>query len=419
MMFLSVPRCLNWTRLGVSQVLIGLVLISLYFSSALSNLFEFTAVILVATSKALRGRVRDFILSPLAKWYGLFLLVLILGAVNGILRGNSDLGEMWGWRKVLLLPLGAALFMGEEAAKRRLAMGFVAVSIVFALWSNINFLIGLNPVVAKNYAVQGILFTVAVLFCIEFFSESKSTKVKVVGIVTAGLLTVSVFYLTSGRSGYLAWLVGVPLCLLLQSLSGSATRKIAISSAALVIGLMFVYSSQTGRAAVLSGLAEIQVTQSQERVSRLETNAEAQQLSTRMGDRYNMWGKTVEMLPSYGFAGAGLAGFARVYDHHWKPVDDINWQGLGDPHNQYLKIAVELGVPGLLVFLALLLVLIRSGLRQRFLRGVGVGVLFIWCSTSFFSSHFTTFHEGHFIWLFLGIFIAPNIDSYKSAASRN
>jgi O-antigen ligase len=138
-----------------------------------------------------------------------------------------------------------------------------------------------------------------------------------------------------------------------------------------------------------------------------------------MGDRYNMWGKTVEMLPSYGLAGAGLAGFARVYDLHWKPVDDINWQGLGDPHNQYLKIAVELGVPGLLVFLALLLVLIRSGLRQRSLRGVGVSVLFIWCSTSFFSSHFTTFHEGHFIWLFLGIFIASNIESYKSAASRN
>ncbi len=252
MMLLSVPRYLNWTRLGVSQVLIGLVLVSLYFSPALSNLFEFTAVILVATSKVLRGRVRDFILSPLAKWYGLFLLVLILGAVNGLLRGNSDLGEMWGWRKVLLLPIGAALFMGEEAAKRRLAVGFVAVSIVFALWSNINFLIGLNPVVAKNYAVQGIFFTVAVLFCIEFFRESRSTKVKVIWITAAGLLTVSVFYLTSGRSGYLSWLVGVTLCLLLQSLPGSATRKIAISSAALVIGLMFVYSSQMGRAAVFS-----------------------------------------------------------------------------------------------------------------------------------------------------------------------
>ena len=118
-MVLSLPKHLKWTRLGIGQVLIGLTFISLYFSPALSNLFEFIAVILVASSNALRGRVRDFILSPLAKWYGLFLLVLILGAVNGILRGNSDLSEMWGWRKVLLLPLGAALFMGEEVAKRK------------------------------------------------------------------------------------------------------------------------------------------------------------------------------------------------------------------------------------------------------------------------------------------------------------
>ena len=418
-MLLRLPKCTNWTRLGLCQVLIGLVFVSLYFSPALSNLFEFTAVTLVATSEALRERVRVFILSPLGKWYGLFLLVLILGAANGMLRGNSDFGEMWGWRKVLLLPLGAAIFMGEELAKRRLALGFLVVSIVFAFWSNINFLVGLNPVVTKNYALQGMFFTVALLFCIEFFSESRSTKVKVVLITAASLLTVSVFYLTSGRSGYLAWLVGVPICLLLQSLLESASRKIVISLAALGLGLVFVYSSQTGRAAVAAGLGEIRVTQSQDRGARLEINAEAQQLSTRMGDRYNMWVKTVEMLPTYGLVGAGLAGFSRVYDHHWKPVDDIKWQGLGDPHNQYLKVAVELGVPGLVIFLAFLLVLVRSGLSQKSLRGVGIGVLSIWCLTSLFSSHFTTFHEGHFIWLFLGVFIASNADSYKNLAPRN
>jgi O-antigen ligase len=373
----------------------------------------------VATSEALRERVRVFILSPLGKWYGLFLLVLILGAANGMLRGNSDFGEMWGWRKVLLLPLGAAIFMGEELAKRRLALGFLVVSIVFAFWSNINFLVGLNPVVTKNYALQGMFFTVALLFCIEFFSESRSKKVKVVLITAASLLTVSVFYLTSGRSGYLAWLVGVPICLLLQSLLESASRKIVISLAALGLGLVFVYSSQTGRAAVAAGLGEIRVTQSQDRGARLETNAEAQQLSTRMGDRYNMWVKTVEMLPTYGLVGAGLAGFSRVYDHHWKPVDDIKWQGLGDPHNQYLKVAVELGVLGLVIFLAFLLVLVRSGLSQKSLRGVGIGVLSIWCLTSLFSSHFTTFHEGHFIWLFFGVFIASNTDVYKNLVSRN
>ncbi len=418
-MLMRLPKYTNWTRLGLCQALIGLVFVSLYFSPALSNLFEFTAVTLVATSKALRGRVRVFILSPLGKWYGLFLLVLILGAANGMLRGNSDFGEMWGWRKVLLLPLGAAIFMGEEVAKRRLALGFLVVSILFALWSNINFLIGLNPVVTKNYALQGMFFTVAVLFCIEFFSEGRSTKAKFILITAVSLLTISVFYLTSGRSGYLAWLVGVPICLLLRSLLESASRKIVISLTALGLGLIFVYSSQTGRAAVASGLGEIRVTQSQDRGTRLETNAEAQQLSTRMGDRYNMWAKTVEMLPNYGLVGGGLAGFARVYDHHWKPVDDIKWQGLGDPHNQYLKIAVELGVPGLLFFLAFLLALVKSGLSQKSLRGVGIGVLAIWCSTSLFSSHFTTFHEGHFIWLFLGVFIASNTDISKNLVSRN
>ena len=46
MMLSSLPKYLNWTRLGVSQTLIGLVFVSLYFSPALANLFELTVVII-------------------------------------------------------------------------------------------------------------------------------------------------------------------------------------------------------------------------------------------------------------------------------------------------------------------------------------------------------------------------------------
>jgi O-antigen ligase len=388
---LSLPKHLKWTRLGIGQVLIGLTFISLYFSPALSNLFEFIAVILVASSNALRGRVRDFILSPLAKWYGLFLLVLILGAVNGILRGNSDLSEMWGWRKVLLLPLGATLFMGQEVAKRRLAKGFVAVSIAFALWSNINFLIGLNPVVAKNYAVQGMFYTVTVLFCIAFYFSARSFRIKSALLLAAGLLTFSVFYLTTGRSGYLAWLVIVPVAIFLAS-RYSITTRIVVSFCVFILGIGFFLISSNAKNSVLVGISEIK-------------HANSQQIPTRMGDRVIMWQKTLEIAPKYALLGAGLAGFSRAFDDRWKPSDAVGWQGLSDPHNQYLKIAIELGVPGLLVFLLFIGRVIKASLNEAGLQRLNVSVLFGWCATSFFSAHFTTFHEGHFIWLFVGVFL--------------
>jgi O-antigen ligase len=411
---LSLTKNLEWTRLGVCQVLVGLVFVSLYFSPALSNLFEIVAFLLVATSKPLRGRVRDFISSPLAKYYGFFLLVLILGASNGMLRGNSDLSEMWGWRKILLLPLGAAIFMGEDSAKRYLALGFLMVSVLFAFWANVNAYLGLDPVVAKNYAIQGMFFTVAILFCIEFYFVSTTFKVKLALTAAVGLLTVSVFFLTSGRSGYLAWLVGIPVCLMVLRLPVNLLSKLIIVKVAVSFGVVLLLSSHLARTTVVSGIDEAQVIQLREKHSQPETNAEPQQLSTRMGDRYDMWVKTIEILPNYMFIGAGLASFARVYDRHWKPVNVKNWQGLGDPHNQYLKIVVELGALGLIGFVAFLLAVINTGLKQQFLRGAAVAAPIIWCFTSLFSSHFTTFHEGHFIWLFLGVFLASNTDIYKT-----
>jgi len=389
---LSLPKHLKWTRLGIGQVLIGLTFISLYFSPALSNLFEFIAVILVASSNALRGRVRDFILSPLAKWYGLFLLVLILGAVNGILRGNSDLSEMWGWRKVLLLPLGAALFMGEEVAKRRLAIGFVVVSVVFALWSNINFLIGLNPVVAKNYAVQGMFFTAAVLSCIQCFLSSNSLKVRTILFFAIGLLTIPVFFYTSGRSGCLAWIIGVTAAVFLARIQWTS-MKLVPGVFAFGVGISFLLLSDNATQSISSGIDEMK-------------NSSVQIEQTRMGDRVIMWEKTLQMAPKYVFLGAGLAGFSRAFDDNWKLNDGIEWRGLSDPHNQYLKIMIELGLPGLVVFLLFLSKIISSALALGRSQRIGLGVLFAWCATSFFSAHFTTFHEGHFIWLFVGIFLS-------------
>ena len=375
----------------MGQGLIGLVFVSLYFSPALSNLFEFATFALVAMSKPLRLRLRSFILSPLAKWYALFLLALLLGAANGLIRGNSDLGEMWGWRKVLLLPLGAVLFIDEEVAKRRLALGFVVVSILFALWSNIYFLIGLNPVVAKNYAVQGMFFSVAVLFCVEFYVSAGSLKVKIALIFAFGLLTLSVFHLTTGRSGYLAWLVIAPVGVFLASRYGIGI-KIFASICFFVVGVGFFLISSNAKNSVSVGVNEIR-------------QVDSQQHATRMGDRVIMWQKTVELLPRYALLGAGLAAFGRAFDERWKPGDAVGWQGLSDPHNQYLKIAIELGLPGLLVFLFFIGKTIKASLAEVGLRRLSVSVLLAWCATSFFSAHFTTFHEGHFIWLFIGVFL--------------
>jgi hypothetical protein len=44
---------------------------------------------------------------------------------------------------------------------------------------------------------------------------------------------------------------------------------------------------------------------------------------------------------------------------------------------------------------------------------LGIGVLLAWCATSLFSSHFSTFTEGRFIYIWLGIMLASESNKMK------
>ena len=230
------------------------------------------------------------------------------------------------------------------------------------------------------------------LFCIQFFPLSSSLKVKTIVFFAIGLLTIPVFFFTTGRSGLLAWIIGVSTAVFLARVKWTWTRLVS-GVFAFCVGISLLLLSDNATQSVLSGMNEIK-------------SSSVQIESTRMGDRVIMWERTLEMAPKYVFFGAGLAGFGRAFDDNWKPDDGIEWYGLSDPHNQYLKFMIELGIPGLVVFLLFLSKIIFSTLALGRSQRIGLGVLFAWCATSFFSAHFTTFHEGHFIWLFVGIFLS-------------
>ena len=77
-----------------------------------------------------------------------------------------------------------------------------------------------------------------------------------------------------------------------------------------------------------------------------------------------------------------------------------------DPHNQYLKIMVEQGLIGFVAFLGVIFSAFVARNASQPYRLVGLAVLLSWCATSLANSHFSTFHEGHFIWFWLGAMLA-------------
>ena len=110
------------------------------------------------------------------------------------------------------------------------------------------------------------------------------------------------------------------------------------------------------------------------------------------------------MVPEFWLFGTGVTGFGKAYAAQVSDQAGPLAMLTNDPHNQYLRIFLEQGFVGLLIFLALLVTIARTGLKSQSGR-LGVCVLIGWCATSLFSAHFTTFAEGRFIWIWLGVFI--------------
>jgi len=128
--------------------------------------------------------------------------------------------------------------------------------------------------------------------------------------------------------------------------------------------------------------------------------------------RMVIWKHTIELIQDRPLLGFGTGSFEAAYSQKIK--DNPEWEKniLHDPHNQFLKIWAEMGIFGLMVFLSMLTSSLFQKSSKMYLH-LGIGVLLAWCATSLFSSHFSTFTEGRFIYIWLGIMLASESNRIK------
>jgi O-antigen ligase len=131
---------------------------------------------------------------------------------------------------------------------------------------------------------------------------------------------------------------------------------------------------------------------------------------TSLGIRVMFYRTTLELIREQPVFGYGSGSFAREYAAAIAGKGYTGWRAIptADPHNQYLFVAVQLGVVGLLAFLAVIVTGFRAARASPY-GWIAGGALAIWCVTSLFSSHFRTFPEGHLIGFFLGALLAAPV----------
>jgi len=264
------------------------------------------------------------------------------------------------------------------------------------------------------------MFSVATFACLVLlrFSVFSDTYANWLLKLSALLLTLNIIFVTPGRSGYLAFVV---LIMVFISFGVQKKLKIIMFVLAPLIILSLLLASPVARDRLFKGIDEIQ-------------SYEQSPEFTSIGIRIVMWKNTVQLLKKFEHpvVGYGTSGFETAYKKQvgWQgePVGindnkrndrkrrrQVGWQGepVGDPHNQYLRILVEYGFIGLILFFLFIFSLFKQNIRGPFYI-LGIGVLIAWCATSMFSAHFTTFAEGRFLMIWCSALLSVNTIEQKN-----
>jgi O-antigen ligase len=381
----------------VARLLLVAVMVALFFSPPITVLLELSLFGLMLSTAALRARLWRAVRHPAGT-----LALAFWGVVSlGLLYTEGPPGEsfnIWlSWRRVVLLVAALALF-DEAAAKRRLVWTFVAVAAACAAASYAAVLLDFTwykyepGITVRNHATQGMFFTVAAFASILLMKAESGPGVRAALGVAALLLITNAVFVTPGRSGYVVVAV-LAAALVWAWPSAAPVKRLAWASAATLLALVVLASSPVVRDRMTQGIDEAL------------TYRQAQEM-TSIGLRVAFLRNTLGLVAERPLVGYGTGSFETAYGRHVEGRPGMEGLPTHDPHNQFLKIAAEHGLLGLGVFLALLAVLFRQRGAPPPYRLLALGVLAAWCATSHFNSHFSTFAEGRFIWLWVGACLA-------------
>ena len=385
-------KATQWITVGLT--------VALFFSAPAVNLFEALLILSVISSKILRNRLIETLQSPLCIFALLFYAAIIVAATYSIAPPKEAWGMVSGWRKIIILPFAYAAVSSKES-KELLIKVFLVTSTACLTWSFLSytfpdtfFYTNLPGIIIKNHATQGIFFGIAVLIAMIF--ANRITSLPAYKLLLYGFIALTLFNIatiTIGRSGYVAVTILVFSAAIYQIQHLSTVKKLIVIGLVAILTIGIFMSFQTSRDRISLGIQEF---------THVKTEGDA----GSMGVRHYWWNHSINMIKKNPIFGLGTGAFEEGLNQEIKGLSGPAATKTNDPHNQYLKILVEQGFFGFIIFLGFIVSAFMSRNISQPYKLIGLGILTSWCATSLANSHFSTFHEGHFIWFWLGAMLA-------------
>ncbi|MGV8804349.1 MAG: O-antigen ligase family protein [Polaromonas sp.] len=313
-------------------------------------------------------------LGALAKYGKLMVIILMLLLVRN--------------RREALYALGA--FVGAQAF---LLMGsWLLFAHLPVPWATSD-MATTHYAVFSSYLDQGIMGAVFAAVCwhLRFLFPGRFGPQAAIFLALMALL--NVFFVLSGRSGHV-----VAIALLSITIMWELPRK----HRALAVLLPFVLA-----VALFFSSAQVR-----ERLVLAQTEVQAYsqgQSNTSSGIRLNFWHRAIQIMMERPLAGAGIGSWSGEYNRLQRAQNpahvDINSNG--NPHQEYLLWGVQLGLPGVLLLLMLMLAVLADTrvMTPHFARATQSTLLAL-ATACFFNASLYDAQIGDFFCVLLGLLLA-------------
>ncbi len=392
--------------LALARGLLLAVLVTTPIATSIENIIEFIAFGAILIFPAPRRRVLEALGHPVVIGALPLGVMIIVATLYGPAGWSDALRSLFAWRRMLLLPVAAALFF--DAPSKRMVLKVLVVTcllgtlVSFATFAT-DFWISrrLDPgIVFHDYAVQGTTFSLAAIACVAAllrpgdFAGDRLLGNRVAMALILLLLVVDVVFILWGRTGAFA-VVLMSAAIVAFLVDGTWRIKALAGFAVMAFGGVLLLASPHVRSRTNDAISEI-------------ANVDQSDRGTRLGTRVVLWRNTARMVADNPIFGVGTGGFQTAYAPYVRGV--AGWQGneTGDPHNQYLKFQAEQGLFGLAAFLLFIYAMFRCPAPQPW-RALAAAALIGWCIISLASSEFSTHNQGRLIFFWLGAMLGGEV----------
>ncbi len=320
---------------------------------------------------------------------------------------RTSLAGVWKYRKLMWVPLMVFLFADEKwrvwALKSWLAAAVVLM--LFSLERTLPVPFGAGhtsfwpayPLSVYSYITLGFTLLPAITLGLAWLIQAKTKLVKGLGALIAVLTLSYVVFGQIGRTTYITLLVLVMFFIITQ-LKGY--RK-WVGMGILVLGATSIFMLSTK---VQTRFHEVVVeSQAAQSAKTVEENY------TSSGLRLNLWRGTIDIFKAHPILGTGVGTWAveyRKYVARTPGTPPIAATG-GNPHQEYLLMASQLGLVGAAIFVFWLgFCLVETRRLERTEKIAAQTLIVAFAVGSCLNSYLYDSASGHFFCLGLGILFA-------------